>query len=302
MSGVSGSDRISRSDFSKVLKDYEKLISKFPGFVSIEPSGSYNSDRSKEDFGDMDLILTIKTDKDKPTLKKELADWFSRMNDSIIVPFTSDKYKGRKFYNSGEIITINYPQLNSGKTVQIDNVVALDPVEAKFKKDFLDMPAQKQGLVLGLMKVVLIENEPTDIFKKIGISVSGELGPNQEYEFNLSSTEIQLRRVQYEAGTCKQVSREIVWHSRDWKMLEKILYQFDIQLGFDDLVDEVKKKLKHRRSSDRMAGVFRSMISIKSGEVGTLKGQVKQIALDKVAKIFGEAKYNSFSDAYYEIY
>jgi hypothetical protein len=300
MSGVSGSDRISRAHFSKVLEDYKKLIANFPGYKSVEPSGSFNSDMTRDDFGDMDLILHIETDKSKKEVKKDLVKWFTAMSDDVVVPFTSERYAGRKTYNSGEIVTINYPQKIDNLTVQIDNIIALDDVEADFKKDFLDMPAQKQGLILGLMKVVLIENKPVEVFSKVGIDYPTELDEAQEFEFNLSSSEIQLRKVTYiEPGSFKQKGREVVWSSRDWKVLEKILWQYDLSKGFDELLVDIKKNLRNPRSSRRMAGVFSSMISVKTGEMGTPKGDAKQVALDKVQTMFGES-FNSFKQYYKE--
>ena len=48
MSGSTGADRIqSREHFKKFLVSYESLLKKFPGFVSIKPSGSYNSNLNK---------------------------------------------------------------------------------------------------------------------------------------------------------------------------------------------------------------------------------------------------------------
>lgn len=301
MSGVSGSDRISRDHFSVVLNDYKKLISQYPGFKSVEPSGSFKSDMSKDSFGDMDLILHIESDKDKKALKLDLVKWFKGMSDNVVVPFTSEKYKGRKVYNSGEIVTINYPQKIDDLTVQIDNIIALDEVEASFKGDFLDMPAQKQGLVLGLMKVILIENTPEVVFEKLGVDLPTELSEVEEYEFNLSSMEIQLRKVTYiEPGSFKQKGREVVWSSRDWNELKKILWQYDLDQSFEELLVEIKKQLNNRRSARRMAGVFSSMISVKSGELGTPKGDAKKDALDKVQSMFGES-FSTFKSYYLEI-
>jgi len=301
MSGVSGSDRISRDHFSVVLNDYKKLISQYPGFKSVEPSGSFKSDMSKDSFGDMDLILHIESDKDKKALKLDLVKWFKGMSDNVVVPFTSEKYKGRKVYNSGEIVTINYPQKIDDLTVQIDNIIALDEVEASFKGDFLDMPAQKQGLILGLMKVVLIENTPEVVFEKIGVDLPTELSEVEEYEFNLSSMEIQLRKVTYiEPGSFKQKGREVVWSSRDWNELKKILWQYDLDQSFEELLVEIKKQLKNPRSARRMAGVFSSMISVKSGELGTPKGDAKKDALDKVQSMFGES-FSTFKSYYLEL-
>jgi len=95
-SGSTGAERVkSRQDFAQFLKSYEQIISKFPGFVSMSPSGSYNSDIKKHSFGDIDLIVHIKTNKDKATLKKELAAWLIKKPDTVIVPFSSERYKER---------------------------------------------------------------------------------------------------------------------------------------------------------------------------------------------------------------
>ena len=52
MSGVAGADRVkSRQDFAQFLASYKELLSQFPGFVSMVPSGSYNSNLEKQDSG-----------------------------------------------------------------------------------------------------------------------------------------------------------------------------------------------------------------------------------------------------------
>ena len=290
MSGSTGAPRVqSREHFKQFLDSYLKIISKFPGFVSITPSGSYNSNPNKHDFGDIDLITHIESNNDKATVKKELVDFFNKMDDSVIVPFTSEKHAGRKTYNAGELVTVRYHEKRLGYSAQIDNIIALDKSEADFKQQFLDLPAEKQGLILGLTKVATIETDPKILFAKLHIKVPAKLPQGQEYEFNLSSVEIQLRKVTYEADSFKQKSREVVWKSRDFNDLEKILYQFNIHTTFEDLIKQAKNKLKNPRSSARMQGVFSSMISVKSGEVGTPKGADKTAALNKVRNIFGES-------------
>ena len=297
MSGSTGADRIkSREHFKKFLDSYEKVIKSFPGFVSIKPSGSYNSNLSKQDFGDIDLITHIKSNKDKATVKKELSAHLAKLPDTVIVPFGSERYKGKKFLNTGEIVTIRYHDEELGYSVQIDNIIALDSTEANFKSKFLDLPAEKQGLILGLTKVATIETPLPTLFKKVGITVPVKLQKDQEYEFNLSSVEIQLRKVTYEPDSFKQLKREVVWTSRDFDKLEKILYQFNLDSSFEDLIKQAKQKLKNPRSSNRMKGVFTSMISVKSGEVGTQKGKDKEAAIKKVMDIFGESHMKSFSD------
>lgn len=296
MSGSAGGDRIkSREDFQQFLRSYESVIKKFPGFVSFKPSGSYNSDMSKVDFGDIDLIVHIKSDKSKADVKKDLASFFNALPDTITVPFGEGKYKGKKFLNTGEIVTIRYHDTRNGYSSQLDNMIALDSTEAHFKGSFLDLPAEKQGLVLGLVKVATIETDPSVLFKKMHISQPTQLPADCEYEFNLSSAELQLRKVQYEKGSYKQVSRDVMWTSRNFKDVENLLYQYNLNASFEDLIKQAKKKLHNPRSGARMQGVFNSMISVKSGEVGTAKGSNKEAARAKVQAIFGESKLIGFN-------
>ena len=291
MSGVAGADRIkSRQDFQQFLKDYKELISQFPGFVSMNTSGSYNSDPSKNDFGDIDLIVHIKSDKDKATVKKELQSFFMGQPETVVVPFTSEKHAGKRTYNAGELVSIRYHDDELGYSAQIDNIVAMDESEASFKQQFLDLPAEKQGLILGLVKIATIETDPQALFKSLGINAPVLTQPNEEYEFNLSSVEIQLRKVTYKPGTFEQVSREVIWTSRDFEDLKKILYQYDINADFDTLLARSKQVIKNPRSNNRMQGVFGSMITVKSGEVGTAKGAGKEAALGKIKQTFGESR------------
>lgn len=292
MSGVAGADRIkSRKDFQQFLKSYENVVKGFPGFVSITPSGSYNSNPNKQDFGDIDLITHIQSELPKPEVKKQLAAYLSKLPDSVIVPFSSPKYVGRKFYNSGEIITVRYHDPALNYSVQIDNIIALDQTEAEYKKGFLDFPAEVQGLILGLVKIAANETVPAILLKQLGIKLEA-LEPNQEYEFNASPVEIQLRKVTYEPRTYNQISRDVIWRSSSIKDLEKILYQYNIHTSFDDLLKQIQQNVKSPRSLMRLAGVFKSMISVKSGEIGTPKGDAKQNAINTVNRLFGTVAEN----------
>ena len=182
MSGVAGADRVkSRADFDHFIQDYKRLISLFPGFVSMTPSGSYNSNLDKQDFGDIDLIVHIKSNLDKAQVKKQLQAFFMKEPETKIVPFSSEKHAGKRSYNAGELVSIRYHDDQLGYSAQIDNIIALDPVEAGFKQQFLDWPAEKQGLILGLVKVATIETDPARIFKSLGIQTPDNLQPNQEY-------------------------------------------------------------------------------------------------------------------------
>ena len=291
MSGVAGADRIrSRKDFDAFVASYEPLIAKFPGFVDLRKSGSYNSDPDKQDFGDIDLIAHIQSPDDKATTKKKLQAFFHAHPETTIVPFSSVKHAGKRSYNSGEIVSVRYHDDQLGYSVQVDNIIASTEKEASFKQQFLDWPAEKQGLILGLVKIAAIETDPRILFKKLGIHTSGRLEFNQEYEFNLSSVELQLRKVTYEPGTFKQTDREVLWVSKNFDDVQKLLYQYDLSSNFDMLLAQSKQTIKNPRSNNRMQGVFSSMISVKSGEVGTPKGAGKEAARAKVAQTFGESR------------
>lgn len=94
-SGVAGASRVpSRVAFKQFLTDYQKLISQFPGFVSMEPTGGYHSDPNKQDFGDIDLVIHIESDKDKAEIKKELVKFLQAQPETVVVPFSSEKHAG----------------------------------------------------------------------------------------------------------------------------------------------------------------------------------------------------------------
>jgi len=289
MSGSAGGNRIPRSAVEKTVKEYiDKVLSKVPGFKSAKVSGSYNTS-DKQDFGDIDLIASFEG-KDKKIFKKELAKYLESLPDDVIVPFKSEKYAGKKTMNTGEIVTILYPISGMpGEFVQIDNIIALSEEEGDFKKTFLDYPAEIQGLILGLVKVVTLEEDPNKVIARMGIKNIPALEPNQEYEFNLSSAGLTLRIVTL-GEDYKQLERTDVWKSSNWGDVKKLLADYNIDQSFKDLVSDLKK-LKNPRSKNRIKGIFKSMVSIKSGEVNTPKGDNKQMALDTVATL--EGKHNS---------
>lgn len=282
MSGVAGADRIERKNFERVMQDYfNKVIRPQYPKATIKPSGSYVSNLSKMDFGDMDLILTLPGD-DKKQVKLELQKYLESLPSDVIMPFRNPKYKGKRSYNAGELVSIMFPQ-GDGKTVQIDNMVALSEEEASFKSSFLDLPAEKQGLVLGLIKVACIENKPEEIFARLGLSFPIDIEANQEYEFNLSGQSLTLRLITYEqAGSFKEINREEIWKSNQWSDVKKLLADYDLSMPFENLLKYIAGSLKNPRSKNRIYGVFKSMITVKSGEVGTPKGEAKEKALQDI--------------------
>jgi predicted nucleotidyltransferase len=281
MSGSAGGNRVTRQAVQKTVDSYiEKVLQKFKAFKDAKISGSYNTG-TKEDFGDIDLIVTFEGT-DKKELKKELVDFFNTIPDDIIVPFKSDKYKGKKSLSTGEIVTVLYPiEGMEGEFVQIDNMVSLSDEESTFKKSFLDYPAEIQGLLLGLVKIVLIEENPQEVFKRLGIKNIPSLESNQEFEFNLSSAGLTLRKVTL-TPEFKETGREEVWKSSNWQDVRNLLKNYEIDSDFENLLNNIVKQTKNQRSKNRIKGIFSSMISVKSGEVGTPKGDNKTKSIQKV--------------------
>ena len=292
MSGSAGGQRISRSAVEATVKDYiDRVLSKFKGFKSAKVSGSYNYS-DKQDFGDLDLIVFIEG-QDKKETKNALADYLQSLPDDVIVPFRSEKYKGKKLLKPGELVTILYPVAGvPGEFVQIDNIVAITQEEEQFKQTFLDVPAATQGLILGLVKAATVEEDPQQIFKRLGIQNIPTPQENQEYDFNLSGDKLSLRLVTLGDGY-KELGREVVWTSQNWSDVENLLSNYNLNVPFEDLLQQVKSNLKSERGKNRVKGIFRSMVSVKSGEVGTPKGDDKEKALSQVAAL--ESKYSKLT-------
>lgn len=283
MSGVTGAERVrSREDFAQFFEEYRGVISNFPGYVKMTTSGSYNSDLTKTSFGDIDLIIHFEWN-DKKILKQMLVRYLEKFSEDVIVPFTSIKYAGKRTSNTGELVSVRYHSKKLGYSVQIDNIVALSAEELEFKREFLDMPAEKQGLILGLVKVAAIEDLLTACALLNFSSILYPAGINSEYEFSLSSTKLELRHVHYKPGTTEQIQHDILWSSQNWGDVKKLLWQYDLDKSFDELLLDVKNTIENPRSAKRIIGLFKSMVTVKSGEVGTPKAANKEKALSKVA-------------------
>ena len=287
MSGVAGGNRILKQDVQATFNKYvDEVLKHIPGFKKASLSGSVKAG-SKADFGDLDIITWFEGD-DKKEVKQRIIDAISKLPNNIIVPFKSEKYSGRRYYNSGELISVLFPiEGQQDQFIQVDNIIALTEEESVFKGSFLDLPAEKQGLLIGLAKVILLEENPDEVFRRMGISNLPPLGEGEEYEFNLSSVKLSLRKVKLE--NFKEVSREEIWSTTNWGTIKILFKGFNIDGSFEDLLDDIARKLTNARSKNRIAGIFKSMVSVKSGEVGTAKGKGKEDALEKVAQTLSEA-------------
>lgn len=280
MSGVAGGNRIQKADVQRTFDKYVKqILEKIPGFKKASLSGSVKVG-AKADYGDLDLVTWFEGD-DKREVKQRIIKLANSQPDSIIVPFKSEKYAGRKYYNSGEIITVLFPiEGKQDEYIQVDNIISLTEEEHGFKNSFLDLPAEKQGLVLGLAKVITLEEDPQNIFRRLSISDVPPLGENEEFEFNISSGKLSLRKVKLD--NFREVSREEIWSTTNWGLIKQLFKNYNIEGTFEDLLKDIKTKLKNPRSRNRVKGIFNSMVSVKSGEVGTPKGAGKEKALNAV--------------------
>ena len=291
MSGSTGGDRIDQNLVEKTAEKYfyNILVAEdITGRYAI--SGSFNNNETfeKKDFGDIDLILQC-YDSDKKVAKQKIIDLVTSLPDDIIIPFKSEKYKGKKYLNSGEIITVLYRQHNSYKTVQIDNIIATSLDEFNFKKHFLDLPAEKQGLMLGLIKTILIEESTEKVFRRLRKIFIKE-SYDGIYEFSLSSSELQLRYIVYNKDW-KELDRKIVWRSQNWQDVENLLWNYNFNASFDNILKLMKKNFRNIRSGKRVVGLFNSMVTVKSGEVGTPKGLDKERNIEKVNEILDSRRF-----------
>ena len=287
MSGVAGGHRISNTDVHATFHKYiDEVLKGIPGFKKASLSGSVKT-ASKKDYGDLDIITWFEGE-DKKEVKQRIIDRINTLPDTVIVPFKSEKYIGKRYYNSGELISVLYPiEGKEDEFIQIDNIIAISEEETAFKGSFLDLPAEKQGLLIGLAKVILLEQDPEDVFRRMGITGTPKLKKGEEFEFNLSSVKLSLRKVKLEGF--KEVSREEIWSTTNWGLIKILFKGFNIDGSFEDLLDDISRKLNNPRSKNRIAGIFKSMVSVKSGEVGTAKAAGKEAALEKVAQNLSEA-------------
>ena len=284
MSGAAGGTRIPRSAVEQTVKDYtDKILSKIDGFKDAKLSGSFNRPE-KEDFGDIDIIVTIETDNTKKEVKKMIGDLFQSLPDSELPPLQNPRYKGKKFINHGEMVSNLYPISGMpGEFVQVDNIISLSQEEGEFKKTILDYPAELQGLILGLVKTPLLEEDPKEVFSRMGIKDIPQAGEDQEYEFHIDTSGLTLRLVTY-GENYRILDSNIVWQSKDFNDVQKLLKGYNLQGSFKDIIAKVKS-LKNERSKNRVKGFFKKSIKVGAAEKGTPKGDVKQNALDVVAQL-----------------
>lgn len=270
MSGCTGAERVrSRADYEQFQTEVITLLEDYPNYRGATCSGSYASDPHKETFGDIDLIVTIDGD-NKSQTKRDLVKWV--LTKDCFVPFSSAKYAGRIYMNTGELVSVRYHSSVLGYSVQIDLIVSLSEEETKFKREFLNLPAEIQGLLIGLVRVAYKSNC---------------LG--YDYEYILSSSGVNLRRVKYDAKYNELEREEIKlswYYDFDW--IRELINPVEIA-PFNDMLEQVDAHIDDKRKRQRIVGLFKSMVSVKTGEVGTEKGTRKLDAIHQIQqKLLGE--------------
>ena len=290
MSGSIGGSRIPRSSVQGTLDQYKRnVLAGFQGFKTAKISGSYNAG-VKKDHGDIDLIVYVDGgEKDLKTVKKEFKSYLESLSDSVTLPFPSGRNRGKKAQLYGNIVTCLVPMDGfEGLGVQVDNIIVLSEQDQEYQKSFLDLAAEKQALIQGLARVILTIENPEKVFTRMGISLKKlpTLGKNQEYEFALGPTTLALRKITY-GQDYKEQNREVVWQSRDWQDVVKLLKGFDLSQDYDHLLGQVAEKVTDARSRSRIVGVMKSMINVGVGEKGTPKGDNKERAIQVASSKLG---------------
>lgn len=284
MSGSIGGKRIKRIEVKPTLSDYiEKVLGRFPGFISAQITGSYNTG-IKEDHGDIDIAVHI-DGVDVKKIKKEFKEYLNSLDNNLTPVFESGKNVGKKSQMYGSIVTCGFPiHGRSFEYVQIDNIIVCNRNEQQFQKEFLDLDAAKQGLVMGLIRVILNYYDFDEIKEYFHINNISKLSNNQEYEFVLSSAGLSLRKVTL-TKDMKEESREELWRCSDWNNVIYLLKDFDLNKSYYELLHDINILTKNdTRSRNRIVGIMKSMIKIGPGEVGTKKGYDKENAINSAIK------------------
>lgn len=277
MSGSIGGHRINRGDVQPTLDDYiEKVLKPFPGFQDCAITGSYNAG-TKKDHGDIDLVVYIDA-KDVKKLKKDFKAYLEKQPDDITVPFSIGKRKGDKAQLFGAIVTCGFPIHGTSDPVQIDNILVTTKNDATFQRSFLNLNAQKQALFQGLVRVLLLHENPTQIFRHFDLTELPDPTAGQEYEFVLSTSGLSLRLVNL-SSDFKEISRTEMWRSNNWDDVKWLLKDYDMDGEYEDIIDIVAKRITDDRSRRRIVGIMKSMIRVGPGEVGTPKGEAKEAGI-----------------------
>jgi len=287
MSGAAGGVTINKEDLKSTIRDYRENVLK-P--LNLDKSYNITGIRRRPEknvFGDIDIVISFPGG-DKKDLKQEFAKHLSQIDKIPTIPHK----KNLKYFIHGSIVTTLYPIIGKeGQYVQIDNIVTASEDEGKFTYSMLDLPAQEQGLALGLAKTIFTElndNQIKQLFKDLNIPQDIETpGEGEEYDFNLNTSELSLRIVPIGQNGGREV-----WKSTKFSDIKTLLKSLGVNIEkdkFEDMI-QVIKNFKNRRSIERLKGMFTRNIRVGDAEAGRDKGIAKQKSIDTVSSL--EEKYN----------
>jgi hypothetical protein len=287
MSGAAGGSRIKKEDLKATIRDYRDNVLKPLGLDKSYTITGVRSRPEKEIFGDIDIVISF-PEGNKKELKQTLASFIEQVNKIPEIP----QKKNKKYFIHGSIVSILYPIYGKeNEYVQIDNIVAASKEEGKFIYKILDLPAQEQGLALGLVKAVFSEldqNQIDELFKDLDLLNIEKPGGDEEYDFNLNPSELSLKIVK--KGTS---DGKTIWTSNKFSDIKTVLSALGIDIEkdkFDTIISKIKK-FKNRRSIDRLKGMYTRNIRVGDAEVGLEKGIKKQQSIDVVNAL--QEKYNA---------
>ena len=280
MSGSIGGKRILREEVQGTVNKYiDKVLSGFPGFIKADITGSYNAG-TRKDHGDIDLVVQLRGD-DISKVKKEFKKYLDSLDNTLTPKFIFGRNCGNKSQLYGQIVTCGFPIVGrENDYVQVDNIIVISEEAGNFQKEFLNLDAPKQALLMGYVRVC---KNIYDKAKEFNIKLQPILN-NQEYEFVLSATGLSLRLVTLN-DDYKELCRKEIWRSYDWNKVRKLLTDINIYDSYDEILKNISNNIFDQRSKRRIVGIMKSMINVGVGELGTPKGDVKIHAIKLAEKI-----------------
>ena len=227
MSGSIGGSRIETKQVKPTVEEYiEKVLKNFPGYVSCDTTGSYNvimklGQEKQGGHGDIDLVVHIDNN-DLKKCKQDFKKYLESLPDNVTPSFAYGNNKGKKAQLYGAIVTCGFPiHGEESKYVQIDNIIVSDVDSKTYQKTFLDLNAQKQALLQGLVRVVLQHKDKKEIWEHFKFEGFPEPENNQEYEFVLSPTALSLRLITLTPERKEDSKKRIeLWRSNNWNDIE----------------------------------------------------------------------------------
>lgn len=281
MSGSIGGSRIKRESVQSTFNNYvNEVLKGFPGFVKAEITGSYNAG-IKNDHGDLDLVILVRGF-DLKLVKKNFRNYINSISDRMPV-FSKGNHIGEVSQMYGSIVTCGWWIDEGDDWVQIDNIIVLSEQDMEFQKEFLNLDAPKQALLMGLIRVIL---NKIDIYSLFDKTMLGKKNEDQEYEFVLSSSGLSLRLITLNED-CKELDRKEIWRTTDWNLVKTLTHGLiNLNDPYEQILNDIYSMFYNDdRSCRRIVGIMKSMIKVGPGEVGTPKGFGKENAIMMAEKM-----------------